>query len=138
MNIVDITATSKKIDVSGMVTAHVDKSVRGKDGTPWEIQEMELSDDSGSIKLSLFNHGVAIKIGDRLTIENGYAGSYLGKPELKVGKYGRLHMQANFVKENPFMKVKGDNEKLLTPGIKEHKHDWEETYVCSTCGNTRD
>ena len=50
-----------------------------------------LKDDSGEIKLSLWNETIdQVKVGDSVQIENGYVTEFREEPQLNVGRYGKL------------------------------------------------
>jgi len=137
MKIADITGTSKGIDVTGMVVAHIDKEAKAKDGSMLHIQEMDFQDPSGSIMLSLFNWPVAIKIGDKAIITNGYAKEYRGKAQLSVGKWGKLellpsHMQEGKKLPNPL------NPPDTIREIESIGHEHNFMLRACYCGETRD
>ena len=50
-----------------------------------------LSDDSGSVKLSLWNDNIdMVKVNDEVEIENGYVTVFRGEMQLNVGRFGKL------------------------------------------------
>ena len=68
--------------------------------TPREINKMgrtlrvanaELKDDSGTISLVLWNDQIdKISSGMKVKIENGYVNEWQNKPQLTLGKFGKL------------------------------------------------
>ena len=53
-----------------------------------------VSDDSGSIKLTLWNEQIdQVQVGDKIRIENGYVTSFKGETQLNVGKFGKLTIE---------------------------------------------
>ena len=51
------------------------------------------SDDSGEIKLSLWNDEIAkFNIGDKIKITNGYVSEFNGEKQLSAGKYGKIEL----------------------------------------------
>jgi replication factor A1 len=86
---------------SGMKRVEVEASVVDK-GQPRQVQsrmsgetfnvaDAIVQDDSGSIKLTLWNEQIEqLNIGDNIRIENGYITSFKGEIQLNIGKYGKL------------------------------------------------
>lgn len=63
--------------------------------TRWGIQSyvsnVEIADETGLIRLSLWNHHIdRVHIGDAVEIERGYVSSFDGKPQLRLGRKGTL------------------------------------------------
>ncbi len=93
MKISELQTGMKRVEVEAQV---VDK------GTPRQVQsrmsgesfnvcDVTVQDDSGSIKLTLWNEQIdQVKVGDNIKIENGYVTSFKGEIQLNVGKYGKL------------------------------------------------
>ncbi len=95
MKISEIGPTSKKVDVSGKVTAlTTTRDVDTKFG-PGQVSDATLTDESGSITLVLWNENIAkVKKGSTVKITNGYVKTYQGKMSLNTGKYGKLTVVA--------------------------------------------
>ena len=56
-----------------------------------QVADAILSDESVSIKLSLWNDQINIVTeGDEVSIENGYTQSFRGENSLNIGRYGKL------------------------------------------------
>lgn len=50
-----------------------------------------LSDETGTIELVVWNEKIAlVKEGARIRVENGYVNSWQNKPQLTLGKFGKL------------------------------------------------
>lgn len=61
------------------------------DGRTHKVAEAIIGDDTGTIKLSLWNEQIGrININDTIKIENGYVRSFKGERQLNVGRFGRL------------------------------------------------
>ena len=79
------------------VTAKVDsvgqpRTVNLKAGGTNTVADAIISDDSGSIKLSLWGDDInKIQTGDRISVENGYINTFKGENSLAVGKFGKLN-----------------------------------------------
>ncbi|HVX01811.1 MAG TPA: DNA-binding protein [Nitrososphaera sp.] len=78
------------------VTAKVDsvgqpRTVNLKAGGTNTVADAIISDDSGSIKLSLWGDDIdRIQTGDRVSIENGYINTFKNENSISVGKFGKL------------------------------------------------
>jgi len=67
------------------------REVVTRDGTTHRVATATVSDESGDIKMSLWDdHIDQVKVGDQIRIENGYSTSFRNETQLNVGKYGRL------------------------------------------------
>ncbi|MFQ6075763.1 MAG: OB-fold nucleic acid binding domain-containing protein [Candidatus Bathyarchaeia archaeon] len=50
-----------------------------------------VADDTGQIEMSLWDDQIErVSVGDEVEVENGYVTEFRGKPQLNVGRYGRL------------------------------------------------
>lgn len=78
------------------VTAKVDsvgqpRTVNLKAGGTNSVADAVISDDSGSIKLSLWGDDInKVQAGDRISVENGYINTFKGENSISVGKFGKL------------------------------------------------
>jgi len=83
----------RRVDVEGQVVETSEpREVRSKfTGETYRVAEATISDDSGTIKLVLWNEQIGqVKVNDTIKIENGYTKSFRGEVQLNVGKYGKL------------------------------------------------
>jgi replication factor A1 len=78
------------------VTAKVDsvgqpRTVNLKAGGTNTVADAIISDESGSIKLSLWGDDInKIQTGDRISVENGYINTFKGENSISVGKFGKM------------------------------------------------
>jgi replication factor A1 len=78
------------------VTAKVDsvtepRTVNLRTGGTAQVADATISDESGSIKLSLWDDQIGmIKQGDKISVENGYTQAFRGENSLNIGRYGKL------------------------------------------------
>jgi len=93
LKIKDLRDGMKRIEVEATV---VDKTgprevmARYKD-VVHRVADATVSDDSGSIKLTLWNDQIdQVNVNDNIKIENGYVTSFRGEIQLNVGRYGKL------------------------------------------------
>jgi replication factor A1 len=57
------------------------------------VAEAELQDDSGSVKLTLWNDEVGkVKTGDTVKITNGWVNEFQGNISVSAGKFGQLEV----------------------------------------------
>jgi GNAT superfamily N-acetyltransferase len=60
-------------------------------GEPLRVSEAMIGDETGTIKLALWNDQIRqVKINDKIRINNGYVTSFRGQKQLNVGRYGPL------------------------------------------------
>jgi len=91
MKVVDLRAGMRRVDVTGRITEMSDpRDVVTRYGEA-RVATATLSDDSGEIKLTLWNEQIdQVSVGDRVEIRNGYVTAFRGEPQLNVGRYGDL------------------------------------------------
>ncbi len=76
----------KVLDVS-----EPDQIITGK-GVEHKILELEAGDETGTIKLILWDDKVIpVKVGDLIQIENGFVSSFKGEWRINVGKYSEVN-----------------------------------------------
>ena len=69
------------------------RTVNLKTGGQAQVADAILKDETGQIKLSLWDAQIkAVKQGSKVRIENGYISSFRGENALNVGKYGKLEV----------------------------------------------
>ena len=93
MNIAELRNGDKRVSVEAKVLEKgTPRQVVSRSGTEtFTVADAVVSDDSGKIKLTLWNEQIAqVNINDRIRIENGYVTSFKGEVQLNVGKYGKM------------------------------------------------
>jgi len=83
----------RRIDVEAQVIEISEpREVRSRyTGETFRVAEATISDDSGTIKLVLWNEQIEqVNVNDKIRIENGYIKSFRGEIQLNVGRYGKL------------------------------------------------
>ena len=69
------------------------RTVNLKTGGQAQVADAILKDDSGQIKLTLWDAQIKmVKAGSKVTVENGYINNFKGENSLNVGKYGKLNI----------------------------------------------
>ncbi len=80
--------------VEGVIeTISEPRTVNLKSGGQAQVVDAMLKDDTGQIKLTLWDAQIKmVKSGSKVRIENGYISSFRGENSLNVGKYGKLQV----------------------------------------------
>ncbi|MAG45415.1 MAG: DNA-binding protein [Nanoarchaeota archaeon] len=93
MEIKDIEVRQGKIDVSGEIVSKEEPREFDKFGNKIRVCNCDFKDDSGNIKLTLWNDEVEkVNVGDIVKITNGYCNEYQGEKQLTAGKFGQLEI----------------------------------------------
>ena len=67
------------------------KNIVSRWGTPCLVSNVKIVDETGSIRLSLWNNQIgSVNIGDHIKIENGYVGNFLNQPQVRLSRSGTL------------------------------------------------
>ena len=93
MKISELTAGQGNIDVEGTISDIGETRTFNKFGKELSVANATLKDDSGSVKLSLWNEDVTrFKNGDNIKITNGYVNEFQGEKQLTSGKFGKIEL----------------------------------------------
>lgn len=92
MKISELKAGMRNVSVTGKIDSVSEpRTVNLKAGGTTTVADAMISDESGSIKLSLWGDDIGkIQTGDRVSVENGYINTFKGENSLSVGKFGKL------------------------------------------------
>ncbi len=91
MKISELTTGQGNVDVEGTLSEVGEPKVFSKFGRELKVSNAILKDDSGNIKLTLWNEDVTkFKEGDVVKITNGYVNEFQGEPQLTAGKFGKM------------------------------------------------
>jgi len=95
MKIIELRPGMRRVGVSGKVTEISEvRDVTTRAGDQSRVATATLSDESGQVKLTLWNEQIdQVKVNDSVIIENGYVTSFRGETQLNVGRYGKLAVQ---------------------------------------------
>ncbi|MGH9922409.1 MAG: DNA-binding protein [Nitrososphaerales archaeon] len=78
---------------ASVVSVSEPRTVNLRDGGTAKVADCVIQDDSGQIKLSLWEDHIAmVKAGSKISVENGYTNSFKGENSLNVGRYGKLNV----------------------------------------------
>ncbi|MCI0562614.1 MAG: OB-fold nucleic acid binding domain-containing protein [Nitrososphaera sp.] len=92
MKISELKAGMRNISVTGKIDSVGEpRTVNLRAGGTNNVADAVVSDDSGSIKLSLWGEDInKVQPGDQVSIENGYINTFKGESSLSVGKFGKI------------------------------------------------
>jgi len=64
-----------------------------KMGRTLRVANAVIRDDSGTITLVLWNDNIdKVKEGDKISVKNGYVNTWQDKPQLTLGKFGKMEV----------------------------------------------
>ncbi len=93
MEIKEIQANQGKIDVVAKVIEKEEPRTFEKFGKQGSVCNAKIKDDSGEIKLTLWNEDVEkVGLGDKIHIKNGWCSEYKGERQLSSGKFGEIEV----------------------------------------------
>ena len=79
------------VDVEGTIKEVGEVKSFNKFGRELRVADAILEDDSGTVKLSLWNDDAErFKAGDQIKIANGYVNEFQGEKQLTSGKFGKI------------------------------------------------
>jgi replication factor A1 len=92
MKLSEITSGMKQVNVKARVVEISEpREVMTKFGSNATVATVTIEDDSGKMKLSLWNEDIGkVSIGVVVEIMNGYVTTFKGENQLNVGRYGQL------------------------------------------------
>jgi len=92
MKISELKAGTGNVTISGEITSVQEpRDVLTKFGKKMRVANATLKDASGEIVLSLWGDDAdRVKVGDDISIENGWVSEYKGNLQVSPGKYGKL------------------------------------------------
>jgi replication factor A1 len=92
MKIGELKSGMRNVSVTGKVESVGEpRTVNLKTGGTNTVADARISDETGSIKLSLWGDDInKIQSGDTVSIENGYINTFKGEDSINVGKFGNL------------------------------------------------
>jgi len=94
MVIKDLQPKQRNVNIVAEVTEIGDVRTFEKFGTQGRVANAVIKDDSGTIKLTLWNDQIdKVKVGDKVEIKNGYVNEWQGEMQLTTGKLGSLEVK---------------------------------------------
>ncbi|MDO8553593.1 MAG: OB-fold nucleic acid binding domain-containing protein [Candidatus Micrarchaeota archaeon] len=93
MKISELKAKMGGVNIEAAVDDVEEPKTMNKYGRELRLANATISDDSGSIQLSLWNDQIdQVKKGGKIKIENGYVNEWQGKIQLTLGKFGKMEV----------------------------------------------
>jgi replication factor A1 len=95
MKIIELKPGMRRVEISAKVlNISETREVTTRAGEQSRVATAEVSDDSGTVKLTLWNEQIdQVKVNNEVKVENGYVTSFRGETQLNVGRYGKLTVQ---------------------------------------------
>ena len=91
MQIKDLQPKQGKVEIEVEVVSKEEPREFTKFGSVGKVCNAKVKDESGEIKLTLWNEQVdQVNVGDKLKISNGFVSEYQGEMQLSTGKFGKL------------------------------------------------
>ncbi len=91
LNISELKTGQGNVDVEGTIKEIGETRTFNKYGRELSVANAILKDNSGSIKLTLWNDDVTrFKDGDKIKVTNGYVNEFQGEKQLTSGKFGKI------------------------------------------------
>lgn len=119
----ELTPRQGNVDVEGVITEVGEVRTFNKFGKPLVVANAILKDDSGTVKLTLWNDDASkYKAGDKIKIANGYVGEFQGEKQLTSGKFGKIEkVGEGEIEENVEEKaeVSADDDELEDAPVEE-------------------
>jgi replication factor A1 len=91
MKISELTPRQGNVDVEGTIKEIEEPRSFNKFGRELKVANVVLEDDSGNVKLTLWNDDInKFVVGDKVKITNGYVSEFQGEKQLTSGKFGKI------------------------------------------------
>ncbi|MFQ5406246.1 MAG: OB-fold nucleic acid binding domain-containing protein [Candidatus Micrarchaeia archaeon] len=91
MNISELKSEMGNVSIKAEVVDIEDVREINKMGRTLRVANATLKDESGTIALVLWNENIdKIQVGNTVEIENGYVKSWQDKPQITLGKFGKM------------------------------------------------
>ena len=95
MEIKDVQANQGNIDIVATISEMEEPRTFEKFGKEGRVCNAKLKDDTGEIKLTLWNDDIdKVKVGDKVHLENGWCSEYRDERQLSSGKFGKIEVVA--------------------------------------------
>jgi len=93
MKISELKPRQGKIDIEVEITDIGEVREFQKFGKPGRVANAMIKDDSGEMKLTLWNDEIdTVKVGDKIKVTNGYVNEFQGEKQLTAGRFGKLEV----------------------------------------------
>ena len=136
MKISELKAGQGSVEIEAEVIEMSEPREFNKYGKILRVANAMVKDDSGTIKLSLWNADIdRVKVGNMIKITNGYVSEFQGEKQLTTGKFGKLDViggsekTAEKAEEKVEEKAEKDKDKKMED---EEKESFDEEEVEDT------
>jgi len=93
MNIKELKPKMGNVEITAEVVSIEDARTFNKFGKPGRVANATIKDESGQIKLTLWNEQIdLVNDGDKIKISNGYVSEWQGEMQLSTGRLGTLEV----------------------------------------------
>ena len=93
MEIKDLQPRQGNVEVVATIKSIEEPREFEKFGNTGKVANATIEDESGSIKLTLWNDQIdQVKVGNKVHITNGYVNEWQGESQLTTGKFGKLEV----------------------------------------------
>jgi len=93
MKIAELKTNQSGVEIEATVTAIEEPRQFEKFGKMIRVTNAIIEDDSGNIKLTLWNQDIdKVKIGNKVKITNGFVNEFKNEKQLTSGKFGKLEV----------------------------------------------
>ncbi|MFH2106206.1 MAG: OB-fold nucleic acid binding domain-containing protein [Candidatus Micrarchaeota archaeon] len=94
MKISELNPGTGNVSLNAEVIAVGEVREINKYGRILKVANITLKDESGQIDIALWNEAIdTVKVGDKISIENGYVNEWKGTKQLTLGKFGKMSVQ---------------------------------------------
>ncbi len=91
MKISELKVRQGNVETEGEITKKEEPKTFNKFGKEGKVCNATLTDDSGEIKLTLWNEQAdQFAVGDKIKITNGYVNEFQGEKQLTSGRFGKI------------------------------------------------
>ena len=89
----DLQVGKGSVEIEAVVKSIDEPRSFNKFGRDLRVANAVIEDDSGEIKLTLWNDEIdKVKVGSKIKITNGYVNEFQGEKQLTAGKFGKLEV----------------------------------------------
>ena len=93
MEIKDLKVGEGNVELTAEVVSVSEPRTFEKFGKQGKVASATIKDESGEVKLSLWNEQVEqVKVGIKVKVTNGYVSEFRGEKQLTTGKFGKLEV----------------------------------------------
>lgn len=128
MNISELRSGQEKVNIEAVITDMEEPREFNKFGRIIRVANAEIEDDSGKIKLTLWNQDIdKAKQGMKVKVTNGFVNDFKGEKQLTGGKFGKIEFgevsESEIPSDKPSKKEKKQEEIAKVEDKSEEKLD---------------